>query len=85
LTYLKEKDEMNQHQLLKDVESLPPAAQQEAIDFIAFLKNRYAKRSVKTPAAANLQDHNFVGMWKDRDDLSDSVAWVRQLRQNDWR
>ncbi len=29
---------MNQQKLLQDVASLPPLAQQEAIDFIAFLK-----------------------------------------------
>ena len=76
---------MNQQQLLKDVESLPPVAQQEAIDFIAFLKNRYSKKAIKSTASTSLQKQNFVGMWKDRADLFDSVAWVRKVRKNDWR
>lgn len=76
---------MNPQQLLKDVESLPPFAQQEAIDFIAFLKDRYPNNPRKVTKIPNVQNQNFVGMWKDRADLSDSVAWVRQVRQNDWR
>ncbi len=28
-----------------------------------------------------LTDYEFYGMWKDRDDLADSVAWVRKLRE----
>jgi hypothetical protein len=37
---------MNQQKLLQDIESLPPLAQQEAIDFIAFLKQRYTSHSL---------------------------------------
>ena len=29
----------------------------------------------------NPRDHPFVGMWKDREDMADPVAYVRKLRQ----
>jgi Bacterial antitoxin of type II TA system, VapB len=28
---------------------------------------------------------SFIGMWKDREDMKNSVAWVRQLRLQEWR
>jgi|GEM_PF-4258887 len=39
---------MNQTQLLQDFESLPQNAQQETLDFIAFMKLRYGQCSNKT-------------------------------------
>jgi len=43
-------------------------------------------RLVPSNAAAgstpvNLRDHPFVGMWKDREDMADPVAYIRKLRQ----
>ena len=35
---------MNPEKLLHDVASLPPVVQQEAVDFIAFLKLRYGRQ-----------------------------------------
>lgn len=29
----------------------------------------------------NLRDQPFVGMWKDREDMADPVAYIRKLRQ----
>lgn len=26
----------------------------------------------------------FIGMWRDREDMRDSVAWVQDLRQREW-
>ena len=33
------------------------------------------------PPLVNLRDHPFVGMWKDREDMADPVAYIRKLRQ----
>ncbi|EKU96520.1 hypothetical protein Lepto7375DRAFT_0526 [Leptolyngbya sp. PCC 7375] len=33
----------------------------------------------------SLNNFAFVGMWKDRPELEDSTAWVRQLREQQWR
>ncbi|MBD0389475.1 MAG: hypothetical protein ICV54_23970 [Nostoc sp. C3-bin3] len=27
---------------------------------------------------------SFIGMWSDRQDLADSTAWVRGVRENEW-
>ncbi|WP_353572038.1 DUF2281 domain-containing protein [Candidatus Albibeggiatoa sp. nov. BB20] len=37
---------MNQAQLFQDIEALPPHAQQEVIDFIDFIKQRYGKSEI---------------------------------------
>ncbi len=76
---------MNQEKLLQDVASLPPIAQKEAIDFIAFLKTRYGQYSAKNSSdASSIESEPFIGMWKDRSDMTDSNAWVRNMRENEW-
>jgi len=38
------------------------------------------ERLAKVP----LRDDPAVGMWADREDMKDSAAWVRKLRQHEW-
>jgi hypothetical protein len=63
---------------------LPSEAQRQVIDFIAFLKPRYrpshARKTAKPP---NLEKEPFIGR-RDREDLQDSSAWVRDLRKSYW-
>ncbi len=33
----------------------------------------------------DLWDEPFIGMWRDREDLSDSSQWVRQVRVQEWQ
>ena len=33
----------------------------------------------------SLKDYEAFGMWKDRDDIGDSVEYVNRLRQPRWR
>ncbi len=80
---------MNMEKILQDIEALPPAAQQEVLDFVASLKSRYESPK---PAFGNtgeretpLESEPFVGMWRDRSDMADSVQWVRELRRREWR
>lgn len=76
---------MNQEKLLQDVASLPPIAQKEAIDFIAFLKMRYGQYSAKSrDNVSTIENEPFVGIWKNRSDMTDSNAWVRNMRENEW-
>jgi len=77
---------VNQEKLLQDVTSLPPVAQQEAIDFIAFLKLRYSQYTFQknTNSLSAMENEPFVGMWQNRYDMADSTAWVRNLRQKEW-
>jgi len=77
---------MNQEKLLQDVTSLPPIAQQEAIDFIAFLKLRYGQHTIQkdTNSLSAIENEPFIGMWQNRSDMADSSAWVRRIRQKEW-
>ncbi|MDZ7953237.1 hypothetical protein [Nostoc sp. DedQUE09] len=76
---------MTQQELFNEFLSLPAEAQRQVIDFIAFLRQRYA---VVEPASQSpdidLINDSFIGMWSDRQDLTDSTAWVRDVRQNEW-
>lgn len=76
---------MNQEQIWQDLSALPPAARQQALDFIAFLRNRYAKSdAIEEKVKANLREEPFVGVWRDNEAMTDSNAWVRQTRQREW-
>ncbi|MDO9129455.1 MAG: DUF2281 domain-containing protein [Anaerolineales bacterium] len=75
---------MESPRLFQKIASLPPEAQKQIQDFVAFLKARYpATPSAKTKRT-RLADEPFISMWRDRKDMQDSIAWVRQLRQREW-
>ncbi len=76
---------MSQKTVWQDFISLPPEAQRQVMDFIAFLRARYlAPRSRKTIKPTKLTREAFIGMWRNRDDLQDSSAWVRKTREREW-
>jgi hypothetical protein len=76
---------MNQKTVWEGFSNLPPEAQQQVVDFIAFLQARYvASRSRKPLKSAPLKQEDFIGMWRQRDDLQDSSAWVRKARAAEW-
>jgi len=76
---------MNQEELWREIKSLPPQAQREVADFVAFLRIRY-KPPCPTDKATKMElvDEPFVGMWRDREDMDDSSKWVRTLRGSEW-
>lgn len=69
---------MNSQKVLAEIESLPVEAQQEVVDFVDFLRLRYSAKPAKNATTS------FIGMWKNREDLKDSAAAVRQLRESEW-
>ncbi len=72
--------------IVREIDSLPPEAQKEVMDFVAFLKTRYLTPfSGKKIKRAKLADEPFVGMWRDREEMQDSTTWVRGLRQQEWK
>lgn len=76
---------MNQEQILKDLNLLPPSARQLVIDFIAFLRMRYtAEESEEVRIPVPLRDETFVGIWRGRKDMSDSSKWVCKVRTEEW-
>ncbi|NWF63323.1 MAG: DUF2281 domain-containing protein [Chloroflexi bacterium] len=71
--------------ITQDINSLPPEAQRQVADFVAFLQERYSAAPAKRTRKVKIAKEPFVGMWKDRADMLDSVAWVRQTRRSQWR
>jgi len=62
---------------LKELEALSDDELEAVIDRAeAILRERLAK--------VPLRDDPAIGMWADREDMKDSAAWVRKLRQHEW-
>lgn len=76
---------MAQKNIVEQFDTLPPEAQRQVLDFIAFLRTRYQPSAQKgTKPEARLADEKFIGMWRNRVDLSDSSTWVREARNKEW-
>jgi hypothetical protein len=77
---------MAQNDIVKEFDNLPPEAQKQVIDFIAFLQTRYRTGDTKkAKQKGKLADEPFIGMWRDREDMRDSGAWVREVRTREWK
>lgn len=74
---------MTNEEILREIGSLPPEGQRLVESFVASLRQRY-ERSVTSSVATPWQDESFIGIWRDRDDVADSTAWVRRLRETEW-
>ena len=75
---------MDQKTLWKHYSSLPSEARHQVTDFIAFLSAKYAKTAPPEKASGALADEPLIGIWQDRDDMTDSTAWVRSARKREW-
>lgn len=75
---------MNQEKIWQELTELPADAQQMVADFVGFLHTKYAPSISRNQTRTPLQDEPFVGMWREREDMSDSTRWVRQLRTDGW-
>ena len=75
---------MSEKELIRQIKKLPVEAQQEAADFVEFLSKKYdrPKREPGSPLKKSILDSSFRGMWKDREDMTDSTKWVRELRKS---
>lgn len=77
---------MEHKKLIEEIDGLPPLAQRQVFDFISFLKSRYHQPLQNRQAAKTaLADEPFIGMWKNRTDMSDGASWVRNLRNSEWK
>jgi hypothetical protein len=73
---------MTNEEILREIALLPPAGQRLVEGFVAFLRERYAPaQPVAQPPDSGLEGESFIGMWRDRDDMRDSSAWVRDQLQ----
>lgn len=76
---------MSKRQLLSAFQSLPAAAQRQVIDLVNSLKQEFPNgNSTIAAKGTEISSDPFIGMWTDRQDLADSIAWVRTVRRNEW-
>jgi hypothetical protein len=75
---------MTQEEMLRELKLLPPEGQRQVADFISLLRERYARSQSPEPVTSDLAQDSFVGMWRDREDMENSSAWVRNLREREW-
>ena len=76
---------MNQRAAWKHFVDLPPDAQQKVTAFILFLERRgKPAASGRSRRQVKLSEEPFVGMWRDRQDMRDGTAWVREIRTREW-
>lgn len=74
---------MTTEEMLREIGSLPPEGQRRIVDLIEYLRQKYS-HSISPTVATPIRSDNFIGMWKDRDDMADSSTWVRGLRESEW-
>lgn len=71
------------------VQLLSPEQQQQVLAYAQALHQKQAQASEDTNVHSDNSDsflkHPAFGMWKDREDMKDSVEWVRQVRKTRWR
>jgi len=72
---------MTSEEIIREIASLPAEAKREVEDFVAFLRARHASRQ---PSAKKFESEKFFGIWRDRDEMTDSTAWVRSVREKHW-
>jgi len=76
---------MDLEKMWRQLEALPSEAQRQVADFIAFLYARSQRSPLpKHSGKSKLAEDPFVGLWEDREDLRDSTAWIRTVRQQEW-
>jgi hypothetical protein len=76
---------MEPEKIFDDISNLPPEAQRQVVDFIAFLRTRYkGSEQEKQVKRINLGNEPFIGMWKDREDMNNSSRWLRNVRKTEW-
>jgi len=75
---------MSKKNILDILDQLPPSVRKEAEDFVRYLYDQYVTSKPKKSTNTSITESPFVGMWKDREDLKDSTAWVRKQRKSQW-
>jgi len=76
---------MNKSIVSDKFDELPPEAKKQAQDFVDFLYQRYViSKEKKSKQPAPISDSSFFGIWKDREDMKDSLEWVRKIRKSQW-
>lgn len=71
--------------IIKELDNLPPKAHQLVREFIQLLRISLAKEEEKPGEKhQSVVKSKFIGMWKNREGTSDSVAFVKDLQKKHW-
>jgi len=41
-------------------------------------------KDIEKPEPGKVSESSFFGIWKDREEMSDSVNWVNEIRKSQW-
>lgn len=76
---------MTHEEILRELALLPPEDRRQVEDFIAFLRARHKHSQAREESeSSDLAQESFIGIWRDREDMQDSIAWVRSGRETEW-
>jgi hypothetical protein len=76
---------MDNEKILLEISKLPANAKLEVLDFIKFLRVRYRKPKMdKNLRKLKLSEEPFIGIWKERKDMKNSLSFVRKIRIEEW-
>ena len=76
---------MSEKEIIEQLKKLPSEAQQEAADFVEFLRKKYLpKTEQQKSSGGSILDSTFKGAWKNRSDMKSSSQWVRNIRKSRW-
>jgi hypothetical protein len=75
---------MDQETLWREFSALPAEARQQVLNLIAALTAHQQPESGAAKPDTSLVDDPFVGMWRDRQNIAESSAWVRSVRKREW-
>jgi len=76
---------MDLSDLEQRISALPEGARGEIEALVSQLERVYAdSRSSSDASPEGIRQHPFAGLWSDRTDVTDSVEWVRSVRERQW-
>ena len=76
---------MGRESIVREFSSLPPEAQRQVLQFMAFLRSRYKPISARRKGKrTELSSEAFVGMWRDHEAILENTSWVRSIRKRHW-
>ncbi len=76
---------MEEEEVWQEFMALSEEDQRRVANFIASLRAESRPAlSDKPEKQTDLTDEPFVGMWHEREDMRDSRAWLREVREREW-
>lgn len=82
---------MTRDMFWKQFSALPPTSKKLVEELVSALGTSTAESPTAASTALTVKplskkrtSQPFVGMWRDRDEMADSAAWVRNQRQQEW-